>query len=556
MKLDGEEMTLYEKFERLSINTSCIGLQPGDATSEYFCEPKGATIIGWEGVDGIHYCRIRGFGDMVFAVNPMGSKDKYVYPLASSFEDFLCLLLACGSSTAIEQIHNFNEEQFHTYMEQDVRSQEQVEVLEQIKNAFGLSAMEDPFQSVKNLQESFDYSQLKFSKEYYETVDCETDNSETADCGSDDCETDDSGSADCETDNSGTEDCKEDDSETVDCEKVEHTDWNVFFDVGFWGGANRNEAGKEIVLNRDFIWDDVLWKVPAIYVCGDGIVVDFCVQIDVKEIQTFVEKWNKAEQRGSLTNEEREILEAKNPLNFDVEPSIFINGRCLRWSSSSSTHWIPYLTDGMENNQESELLCDHYNCDKTYGWRFLRASFSWERKRKPMISAVSLLLRQQPRPFTGPHFVVDERDRSLSFIHPITGKEHTLVIMDQTSQTLPPEHFIDKNYEYPCYYELLSYKITPDLSEPEFVVRDCDEGDSLRLRNQKDCFLPTSTMGVAIAVIGGSSGPTVIWASGKSTSEERLHTACSSLYFGRKKEVEWRITFYERMREDLQITLL
>ncbi len=63
-------MTLYEKFRKLDLDFSKLGLKQGDTHSDYFCTPKEAGAIGWEGVDGIHYCFVKGFRDMVFAVNP------------------------------------------------------------------------------------------------------------------------------------------------------------------------------------------------------------------------------------------------------------------------------------------------------------------------------------------------------------------------------------------------------------------------------------------------------------------------------------------------------
>ena len=87
---------LYQKFKNLPINFSAIGLEQTPATSDYFCTPKGATIIGWAGVDGIHYCFIEGFGDMVFAVSPCNLPGDYVHPLAENFEDFLRLMLMCS----------------------------------------------------------------------------------------------------------------------------------------------------------------------------------------------------------------------------------------------------------------------------------------------------------------------------------------------------------------------------------------------------------------------------------------------------------------------------
>ena len=68
----------------------------------YFCTPKGASIFGWAGVDGIHFCFVRDFGGMVFSVIPMNSAPDFVHPLANDFEDFLRLLLACSDSAALE----------------------------------------------------------------------------------------------------------------------------------------------------------------------------------------------------------------------------------------------------------------------------------------------------------------------------------------------------------------------------------------------------------------------------------------------------------------------
>ena len=60
-------------------------------------------------MDGIHYCLIRGFGDIVFAVSPMNPAPHYVHPLARTFSDFM-RLLACGSCDALEQARPFFSE--------------------------------------------------------------------------------------------------------------------------------------------------------------------------------------------------------------------------------------------------------------------------------------------------------------------------------------------------------------------------------------------------------------------------------------------------------------
>ena len=94
-------ITTYEKYKKVKENLSALSVAPGEPRSDYFCTPKGAKVIGWAGVDGIHFCTITGFGEMIFSVSPMNTPGDYVHPLAETFEDFLRLLLACGDSAAL-----------------------------------------------------------------------------------------------------------------------------------------------------------------------------------------------------------------------------------------------------------------------------------------------------------------------------------------------------------------------------------------------------------------------------------------------------------------------
>ena len=49
----------FEKFLRSGIDLSLIGIERREDNASYFCTPKGASIFGWAGVDGIHYCFVR-----------------------------------------------------------------------------------------------------------------------------------------------------------------------------------------------------------------------------------------------------------------------------------------------------------------------------------------------------------------------------------------------------------------------------------------------------------------------------------------------------------------
>ena len=61
----------YQKFLRKHLDLSSLSVMRREDNDPYFCTPKGASIFGWAGVDGIHFCFVRGFGETVFAVSPM-----------------------------------------------------------------------------------------------------------------------------------------------------------------------------------------------------------------------------------------------------------------------------------------------------------------------------------------------------------------------------------------------------------------------------------------------------------------------------------------------------
>lgn len=63
-------MNYLNSYLRSKLDLSHIGLQRGQKKSGYFCTPVLSKVIGWAGVDGIHFCTTKGFGDMIFAISP------------------------------------------------------------------------------------------------------------------------------------------------------------------------------------------------------------------------------------------------------------------------------------------------------------------------------------------------------------------------------------------------------------------------------------------------------------------------------------------------------
>ena len=82
------------QFLKAQIDLEPLGLIMDGPFEAYFCTPKGARIFARSGVDGIHFCFVRGFGETVFAVSPMNGRENCVHPVTKSFRDFLRLLLA------------------------------------------------------------------------------------------------------------------------------------------------------------------------------------------------------------------------------------------------------------------------------------------------------------------------------------------------------------------------------------------------------------------------------------------------------------------------------
>lgn len=251
-------LSIYNKYTKLDINYSCVGLARGESKSDYFCTPKGAKVIGWTGVDGCHFCFVRGFDEMVFAVSPMNTPGSYVHPVARDFTNFLRLVLACGDASLLEQVSCLNLEQFEQLVKENQPTSEQQDVLDILADTFSIVPMEKPFDTIKSVQESFDYSKVTYTAPYYDIVPTE----------------------------------------------LKQPEWKVYFDGNFWGHHGRDRAGKEQLLNKHFMWGGDAWQIPAMYTCSKGLVVDFCRQVEAVHIQSFLDKWQltiNSEQRSLAT---------------------------------------------------------------------------------------------------------------------------------------------------------------------------------------------------------------------------------------------------------------
>ena len=515
-------MTLYERYKRLGINLSQLGLGRGGAHRDYFCTPVGAEVIGWEGVDGVHYCFVQGFGGMVFAVSPANLPGDHVHPLARSFEDFLRLVLACGHTAALEQAHRWDRDSFYAFLEEEACgiTPEQRAALDALVDGLGLTPMEDPYGCIREVQSGFDYSRLRFRPEY---------------------------------------------NRLVPEEPREHVrpEWKVYFDGNFGPRhQGRDRPGKEVRLDARFTWAGRLWHVPAVYLCGQGLVADFCMEVEPKAIRAFLEKWAPWIQgERKFTPEEQDQFHAEHPQTVSFDPGMEVNGKELGHRGGTGFGWVPVScmppeerSAGCQQTWEAIWLMEHYGLDPERGWMFDRRSFSWATKGKPALRTLKLRMSQYPQPVPGPRFTVHGPGDAVPFTHPVTGEAHTLHVVEYEPQTFPPEQLAnmeDGEWEYPPCYTAMAYAVTPDLPRGAVSLQDCGQGDRPRRKAPPDPMGPTSALSVGI--IAMSRRPAAL--TPINGSEVQTRAACSALRFRHTDEIQWRMTFYRKTVEDLEIDL-
>lgn len=520
-------MTMYEKFKKLDIDFSQLGLEQGDTHGDYFCTPKGAEVIGWAGVDGIHCCFVKGFGEMVFTVSPMNTRGHYVHPVAKSFEDFLRLVLACGGTAAVEQAWMWNREEFDAFLLEDVPNPDRQAVLDVLQNKLSLIPMDNPYGYIKAVQSSFDYSKIPYSKEYYDTVPSEPETEELPEC----------------------------------------PEWKVYFENGFGNcHSGHDKPGIEISINKTFAWGGRTWHIPAVYSCGKGMVVDFCVEIDPAAHRAFVEKWRPWwEEDKPLTPEEEEQQSAENPMTVDFNSRALANGRELCPSSGYGYGWTPMslrleYEQGEYRQQDWEAiwLMKHYGLDAESGWTFWRQSFPWATKTRPALNTLTLTLNQEPISVPGSRFTVSKAGDTVPFTHPVTGEPYTLRVVEYENQEMDLSHLPD-DWEYPNHCTAMSYMVEPELPRESLRVRDCGQGDSPRVNVREQAVLAAigstdgPTAACSVGIIGGADGPTaIILADGKTGHPQAV---CSALRFEIPKQIEWRMVFYQKTVEDMKIDL-
>ena len=509
-------MDTYDKIKALNIDLGSLGLNLYGDNVIYYCTPKDANIIGSSGVDGIHFCTIPQFGDMIFAISPMNFGD-CVHPIAKNFNDLLRLLLTCVSMDVLEQCYAWDEEEFNAYLSDCSATKEQQSALETIQNSFDIKPMTNAFRYIKEIQSTFDYSLIQYTEDYY-------------------------------------------DVDMNPAAPKSPKNWTVCFEHGYSDECcDGNDIGKEFSTDRCFSWNSSyanihkkeIWHIPAVYVCNKCLVIEFCIEINPDLEKNFIQKIDDmALDENALTEELKNQIKNENPLDVEFHPTVFVNNIQLMTQSCFGTSWIPAgcAPNATHNDHNAQYIIEHYGLDKTKVWIFQRWSFSWQDKKHDSTNSINIKLEREPIHIDGIHFVTPSAENEMTFTHPISRKEYTLKILEHEQQELDMSFY--EGFEFPKYNTALSFLIKPELPNQHFQIRDC-LSDDRPLRSFKESHTEQST----IALIGGADGPTSIFFAGKRTNTN-THIAMSALHFEPHKNVEWKIIFYEKIMDDIEISLL
>lgn len=65
--------------------------------------------------------------------------------------------------------------------------------------------------------------------------------------------------------------------------------YKVFYQGSLYGHFGRDRAGKEIEINKSFLWGGESWLVPSVYVCGKGLVADIFKKVSIESFREFIE---------------------------------------------------------------------------------------------------------------------------------------------------------------------------------------------------------------------------------------------------------------------------
>ncbi len=170
-----ETKKLWALYRKYKPQYCSLGLRYENSRSavKYFCTPKGADIFASMGVGGIHFCTIKGHGDKIFVVCPEPCSERYVFPIANDITEFFDLIASSYGTELLDQIPRLGKQRYDEMLEEHVKNNSDLftKDLEDFVNKFNIVDRKAPvYDIVMGLYNEFDYSTIKFTPLYYDTL--------------------------------------------------------------------------------------------------------------------------------------------------------------------------------------------------------------------------------------------------------------------------------------------------------------------------------------------------------------------------------------------------
>ena len=321
-------------------------------------------------------------------------------------------------------------------------------------------------------------------------------------------------------------------------------EWKVYFREQ----QENSRAGKEVPVNRQFLWDNEEWYIPSVYMCEEGLVIDFLRKVPATQIRAFMDKYHI--EPGSriidFTPEMQEQIDADNPLAISIQPQADLDGSALKSVGGTGYCFNPLFPE--LNHDEVIASMQHYALNPECGWAFHRWYFRWNADMPSKLTALEVTMVRQDTAISGPHFRAAAVGDTVEFTHPLTNIRHTLTVRE-IEEEIANVGQINQDMEFPKNCVVMAYTLSPELPMNSIHVIDTAESDRPR-QKQGD----PNALGAATVILAGVRGVSSVAAIMSGRGE--LHTACSALHYELVKEVEWRIIFHEKLKEDMRVKLI
>lgn len=310
----------------------------------------------------------------------------------------------------------------------------------------------------------------------------------------------------------------------------------VYYSGNSRGSGNQEEAGTQVVLGRSFEYGGYEWLVPAVYCCGQGLVLDICRKLPVEDVKAFYRKWAGADEE-ELTAEQRDLIEYESPWNFEVSFKLRVNGRMVTGDRSCGGGWQGFGEEA-GSDMTGEAI-EAYGLDRNSAWYIHRVYYCWGAEGREELHSLSLLLKPEDEEIPcGCHFTTSAGcgPFNVPFRHPITGEEYRLFVRSCTGEVLqdaPLEHEMPGigKVTFPGNYCVMEYEVEGDTPlDGKIVVKDTSEDDPAK-REDKESLDGPSAIGF---IIGADTGA--------ASAAHSCKTARSSMHFEKRNQTDWYIS--------------